>query len=57
MNRTAIKRLHEEEDGMEAIQIVALIAIAAIVLAFLKNVMWPAIGTWFNQKVEEMVSG
>ena len=32
--------LHKDEDGMEAIQVVALVAIAAIVLIFLKTTLW-----------------
>ena len=32
--------LHTDEDGMEAIQVVALVAIAAIVLIFLKTTLW-----------------
>ncbi len=32
--RAAVRRLHNEEEGMEALQTVLIIAIAAIILAF-----------------------
>ena len=47
--------LHQEEEGMEAIQVVMLVAIAAIVLIFLKTVIWPRIQNWVSEKTGELV--
>ena len=36
----AIRALHEDEDGMEAMQVVIIVAIAALILAFLYKFGW-----------------
>jgi hypothetical protein len=46
--------LHEDEDGMEAIQVVAIVAIAAIVLIFVKGTLWPRVQNWVNQQVGDL---
>jgi len=51
-----IQQFHEDEDGMEAIQVVMIVAIAAIVLIFLKAVVWPRVSEWVMRKVEELTS-
>ena len=55
-NLTAgFRTLHEDEDGMEAIQVVALVAIAAIVLVFLKTTLWNRVRNYTNQEVGKLV--
>lgn len=52
-----LRTLHEDEDGMEAIQVVALVAIAAIVLVYLKGPIWNRVQSFVNQKLQELISG
>lgn len=47
---------HEDECGMEAIQVVALVAIAAIILVFLKTVIWPKIRGWVIKETDPLVN-
>lgn len=48
--------LHKDEDGMEAIQVVALVAIAAVVLFFLKNTIWVKVETYATNEVDKLVN-
>jgi hypothetical protein len=50
------RELHEDEAGMEAIQVVAIFAIAAIVLIFVKTVIWPKVQQFSQSKVSELTS-
>jgi Flp pilus assembly pilin Flp len=43
----ALRNFHQDEDGLEAIQVVLIIAIAAVVLIALK-VFWGYIKDWVN---------
>lgn len=49
------RNLHDDENGMEAIQVVAIVAIAAIVLIFVKTFLWPMIRDWAGKKTDELV--
>lgn len=44
-NIDAVKAFHDDEDGMETIQVVIIVAIAAIVLVALLK-FWDAIKEW-----------
>lgn len=44
-SRSALLAFHADEDGMETMQIVMIIAVAAIVLLFVKS-QWEAISGW-----------
>ncbi len=46
----SIKKFHSDERGMEALQVILIVAIAAIVLALLKFA-WPNIKDWFVKNV------
>lgn len=53
--REKIKKFHNNEDGMEAIQVVIIIAIAAVVLMAVK-LMWPQIESFFKTSVSKILS-
>jgi len=55
MFRATFGRLHNDEQGMEALQAVLVMAIAAVILTFIKS-KWPQIKGFFNNKVAEMVA-
>jgi Flp pilus assembly pilin Flp len=49
----AIRGIHEDEDGMEAMQVVIIVAVAALVLLALYKVFWPTIKTWVTQVLSD----
>jgi Flp pilus assembly pilin Flp len=46
-----LKRLHRDEAGMEAVQVVLIVAIAAVVLLVVKSLWDGSIKTWFSDNV------
>ena len=48
-------KLHKDEDGMEAIQVVAIVAVAAIVLIFVKGTLWPRVKGFAERQVNDLV--
>jgi hypothetical protein len=52
---SALRRLHEDEGGMEALQVVIILAIAAIALTLIKQA-WGPIKTWFRKSVAEIIA-
>jgi hypothetical protein len=51
----ALRRIHNDERGLETLQVVMIIAVAAIILAFIK-LFWTNIVGWFH-KVSDWISG
>lgn len=51
-----VRKLHRDERGMEAMQIVMILAIAAIALIFAKQYGGKAID-WARQKLDELIGG
>jgi hypothetical protein len=51
--RNRLTAFHKNEDGMEALQMVLIIAIAAIVLALVVR-MWPAIAQWVTDMINSV---
>ena len=51
-----VRKFHEEEDGMEAIQVVMIIAIAAIALAIIQAV-FPDIRRFFKDAMDKILKG
>jgi len=49
----AVRAFHEDEDGMEALQVVIIVAIAAVVLGLLK-IFWPEIKSWTKTAVKNL---
>jgi hypothetical protein len=50
-----IRRIHEDEQGMETLQTVMIIALAAIVMFFV-NKYWGNIKTWFDTAVNNVTN-
>ena len=46
-----LRSFHRDEKGLEALQVILIVAIAAIILALLK-VYWGEVKTWFRKAVE-----
>ena len=52
--KTTIRTFHKDEEGMEALQVVMIIAIGAVILlAIIK--LWPSIKSWFTSEVNEVI--
>ena len=54
--KQAIYRFHKNEDGIEAIQVVMILAIAAVALIVVRT-QWSSIKGWFNEQVSDSVDG
>ena len=52
--KNAIARFHNDQRGMETLQTVMLIAVAAIVLLFVKT-YWEEIQDWFSGLVDQIL--
>jgi hypothetical protein len=50
----SLRRIHEDERGLETLQVVMIIAIAALILALLKA-FWPNIRKWFEALVNNIL--
>lgn len=50
--KNRICRFHEEEDGIEAIQVVIILAIAAVALLVIKS-KWETIKSFFSENTDE----
>ena len=49
--KNSFKKFHNDEAGLEALQIVMIIAIAALVLIAIRN-KWPEVRDWMNDQVD-----
>ncbi|MDB5339231.1 MAG: hypothetical protein JWN70_4850 [Planctomycetaceae bacterium] len=52
---TAARKFDQDQDGMETMQIVMIIAVAAIVLLFVKN-QWGTISGWADGLIGQITS-
>jgi len=52
MNR--LKRLHDDEEGMESLQIIVIVAIAGVIFALVR-VSWVRIRLWYRLSVDSVV--
>ena len=50
-----LRRIHEDELGMETLQTVMIIALAAVVMFFV-NKYWGNIKTWFDTAVNNITN-
>lgn len=48
-----LRNLHEDEDGMEAMQVVIIVSVAALVLLALWKFFWPPVKTWVTATLKE----
>ena len=55
MIRKAFARLHRDEQGIEALQAVLVMAVAAVVLALVRQ-QWPTMKNYFIQKTQQITS-
>jgi Flp pilus assembly pilin Flp len=55
MIRKALARIHRDEQGIEALQAVMVMAVAAVVLALVKT-QWPSVKTYFTTKVNNITT-
>jgi len=51
-----LKRLHEDEEGLTTLEVVMIVAVAAIILALIK-VFWGSIKTWFGMSTQNVTNG
>ena len=51
--RQVLGAFHEDEEGMEAIQVVMIVAIGALVLLGLAK-MWPTISSWVKSTISNL---
>ena len=49
--KQSIRRFHDNEAGLEALQVVMIVAIAAVCLIIVNN-FWEDIRAWFNGMME-----
>ncbi len=49
-----LKRLHRDEAGMEALQIVMIVAIAAVIFLVIKGLWDGSIKAWFTVNVTDV---
>ena len=49
-----LKKFHKDEKGLEALQVILIVAIAAIILALLKT-YWPQVKEWFSTMVDNII--
>jgi len=50
----AIRGFHEDEEGLEALQVVMIIAIAAVILLFIR-MYWRQISNWFAGLISQII--
>lgn len=48
------RRFHRDERGLESLQVVLILALAAIILALLKW-LWPVIQEWFKRTLDAAI--
>ena len=51
----SVKKFHNNEDGLEALQIVMIIAVAAVALIFVKTNWTDNIKPWAEDLIEQVV--
>jgi len=52
--KSVAKSFYNDEDGLEAIQVVMIVAIAAVILVGLMALFNGSVSTWIMEKVEEL---
>lgn len=52
--KNGVVKFHRNEKGLEALQVILIVAIAAIILALLK-LYWKDVKTWFKTMVENVI--
>lgn len=52
--RDSLHAFHDDEDGMETLQVVMIVGIAAVILLVLIT-QWKKIQKWFGGKTDEVI--
>lgn len=52
--KNGVVKFHRNEKGLEALQVILIVAIAAIILALLK-LYWKDVKAWFKTMVETII--
>ena len=52
--KNRIARFHNNQKGLETLQVVLIIAVAAVILAFIVN-SWDTISEWAGQVIQDIV--
>lgn len=52
--RDSLQAFHDDEDGMETLQVVMIVGIAAVILLVLIT-QWKKIQKWFGGKTDEVI--
>ncbi len=53
---TAVRGFHDDEAGLEALQVVMILAVAAVALIAVKT-QWTTIKGWYDQVMGDATSG
>jgi Flp pilus assembly pilin Flp len=51
-----LKRFQDDEEGLTTLEVVMIVAVAAIILALIK-VFWGSIKVWFGQSTQNTTQG
>jgi hypothetical protein len=51
-----LKKLHRDEEGLETLQVVLIVGVAALILAAIK-VFWPQLKQWATDSVNNTEQG
>jgi hypothetical protein len=52
----SLRRIHEDERGMESLQTIVIMAVAALILVVVVK-LWPNIKNWFTSAVNAVTTG
>ena len=52
----AVRKFHNDEAGLEALQVVMILAVAAVALIAVKT-QWSTVKTWYNTVMGDATSG
>ena len=51
----SLRKFHENEDGLEALTIVLILAVAAIILALITTILYPKVKEWAQDAIDKIV--
>ncbi len=54
--RSAVAKFHNDEAGLEAMQVVMILAVAAVALIVVKT-QWNLVKSWFDKNSSEAITG
>ena len=54
--KNGLLKFHRDEKGLEALQVILIVAVAAVILTFLK-IYWQDVKAWFKDMMEPITGG